>query len=112
MAKERSTGPRASQGGYLGTITRGEMPLEFDRVAFSIPVGSVSDIVTTPFGFHIIKVTDRTPPKQLGYSEVSQKILQHLQSKRQQEAARAFLEKVSKKASIETHPDLLAETKP
>ena len=112
LAKERSIGPRAAQGGSLGRITRGEMPLEFDQVAFNLSVGSISEVVKTPFGFHIIKVTDHISPMQMEFSEVSERIQQRLQAERQEEAVRAFLEEATTKATIETYPERLDGSKP
>lgn len=112
LAKERSIGPRASQGGYLGAISRGEMPSEFDQVAFTLPVGALSDVVKTPFGYHIIKVTENSPPKQLGFKEVSGQIQKQLQAQRQQETVRTFLEELSKKASVKVHAERLANAAP
>ncbi len=112
LAKEHSIGPRAGQGGSLGSITRGEMPLEFDKVAFNLSVGSISEVVKTPFGFHIIKVTDHISPMQMEFSEVSERIQQRLQAERQEEAVRAFLEEATTKATIETYPERLAGSEP
>src|SRR5262249_59737337 len=64
LAHQLSDGPSAAQGGDLGYFRKGVMVPEFERVAFSLPVGAVSDPVRTPFGFHVIKVEDRreAPP--------------------------------------------------
>lgn len=48
-------------GGDLNYFERRMMIKEFDEVAFSLEVGQISDIVTTPYGFHIIKLTDKKP---------------------------------------------------
>ncbi|HEU4885007.1 MAG TPA: peptidylprolyl isomerase [Longimicrobium sp.] len=48
------------QGGDLGTFTRGQMVPAFDSVAFSLPVGQVSDPVVTQFGVHLVRVDERT----------------------------------------------------
>lgn len=112
LAREHSIGPRAPQGGYLGTISRGEMPLEFDQVAFDLPVDTLSDVVKTDFGYHIIKVTEQIPSKQLGYSEVSVQIQKSLSAQKQQAALQAFLEGLTEKAAVEAHPELLTKNSP
>jgi len=55
LARRESDGPSRAQGGNLGRITRNELVRTFANVAFSLPSGAMSDIVETPFGFHIIK---------------------------------------------------------
>jgi peptidyl-prolyl cis-trans isomerase SurA len=49
----------ARQGGYLGEFTRGMMVPEFERMVFSVPIGEVSPVFETPFGFHIVLVEKR-----------------------------------------------------
>jgi peptidyl-prolyl cis-trans isomerase SurA len=49
----------ARQGGYLGEFTRGQMVPEFERMVFSMPIGEVSPVFETPFGFHIVLVEKR-----------------------------------------------------
>ncbi|MCX6639878.1 MAG: peptidylprolyl isomerase [bacterium] len=59
LAKQFSDDRTAENGGDLGFFERGRMVPEFDRAAFSTPVGQVTGPVATKFGYHLIKVTDK-----------------------------------------------------
>ena len=54
LAEEYSDGPSGPRGGDLGKFERGQMVAEFDKVLFEMEVGTVSDVVETMFGYHII----------------------------------------------------------
>src|SRR5688572_10049248 len=57
--RESSDSVSAAQGGLLGTVARGAFPPEFERAAFALPPGELSQPVLSPFGYHIIKVDAR-----------------------------------------------------
>jgi peptidyl-prolyl cis-trans isomerase D len=60
VARRESKDSSAPSGGDLGTFGRGQMVPAFDTVAFSLPVGQISEPVETEFGFHLIQVQERT----------------------------------------------------
>jgi parvulin-like peptidyl-prolyl isomerase len=55
LARKHSDCPSAKQDGKLGTFARGSTVPEFERPAFALEVGAISDVIETPFGFHIIR---------------------------------------------------------
>ncbi len=70
LAKKYSQDPSAAQnGGDLGYFTRGKMIAPFSEAAFSMKPGEISDLVRSPFGFHIIKVEDVRPEKTESWEE-------------------------------------------
>src|SRR5690606_1996834 len=55
LAKQHSDDPgSAANGGSLGTFDRSQMVQEFSEAAFVLPIGGISDVVESPFGFHVI----------------------------------------------------------
>lgn len=90
VAKKESQDPgSAASGGDLGFFGRGAMVAPFEQAAFSLPKGSISDVVATDFGFHIIQVTDVKQPAVPSYEQLRPKIVEELQ---QQQAQRKYAE--------------------
>jgi len=98
LAKKHSADGSAQQGGDLGFFNKGQMVPAFDQAAFSMLPGQVSEIVTTQFGYHIIKVTDRKP---VAFDQVSPKIKEFLTEQQNRERAQAFIDGLKQKARIE-----------
>ena len=48
-----------NNGGNFGWVDRGDFVPEFDAIAFNIPLGSISEVFESPFGFHILKIEKR-----------------------------------------------------
>jgi peptidyl-prolyl cis-trans isomerase C len=101
LAKKHSQDSSAQQGGDLNYFVRGQMVAPFDKAAFSLKPGEVSDIVTTQFGYHIIKVTDHKAATTVSFDQANDRIKQYLTEQHKQEQAQAFIEGLKKKAKIE-----------
>lgn len=87
LAKQYSEDTSKDKGGDLDWIVRGQTVPEFEQAAFTSPIGSVSDLVKTQYGFHIIKVLDRQAARTQTMDEVFPQILGTLQDDQAQRAA-------------------------
>ncbi|MBN2032157.1 MAG: peptidylprolyl isomerase [Deltaproteobacteria bacterium] len=103
LAKEFSQCPSAEKGGDLEYLERGKMVKPFEDAAFSLKPGELSDIVVTPFGFHLIKVTDRTAARKVPYEESKEKIKQHLGRIKFTEEKDAFVGNLKNKGKVEIY---------
>lgn len=101
LAKKYSQDPGSKDnGGDLGKFGRHDMVEEFGKVAFSLAPGTISDIVKTDFGYHIIRVEAKYPEKQLTFDEVKDQIKEiMLEEKRSQEFDK-YLKDLQAKAKI------------
>ena len=83
LAKENSTGPSGPNGGSLGTFGRGQMVPAFETAAFSMPVGSFSrEPVQTQFGWHVIKISERSVEPAPQLEEMRAQLSQNLSRQR------------------------------
>ncbi len=85
----------AVKGGDLDFFGRGAMVPEFDKVAFELQPGQLSDVVKSQFGYHIIKVTDKRPASQKPLSEVRSQIEDTLKYEQAQTAAQKLADQVA-----------------
>ena len=89
LAKEKSTGPSAGQGGDLGFFTKGRMVPEFEAVAFTLKAGEYAkEPVQTQFGWHVIKVEERRESAPPAFEEVADQVRQLVMRERYGELIR------------------------
>lgn len=90
-ASKYSKCPSKSNGGDLGYFTKGRMVPEFEKVAFETDINTISSAVKTQFGYHLIKVCDKTVASEKKLEEVQDQIRKQLLANKQE---RTFFEKV------------------
>jgi peptidyl-prolyl cis-trans isomerase D len=88
LARKNSEDPgSAKEGGSLGWVPKGRTVPEFEKAAFSLPKGQLSDLVKTSYGFHIIRVDDRQEAHLKTLEEVKDQIEPLLKQQKAQELA-------------------------
>ncbi|MBN2426980.1 MAG: peptidylprolyl isomerase [Deltaproteobacteria bacterium] len=110
VAREHSLSPDAAQGGDLGFFPRGQMPEEFDAVVFKLTPGRISDIVQTPYGFHIFLVEEHRKPTKPSLEETRPRIRSILLERKRETAYNNWLVRLRSRAFIEIDWSLLNHT--
>ncbi|MDF1702694.1 MAG: peptidylprolyl isomerase [Planctomycetota bacterium] len=101
LAKEHSACPSKAEGGSLGFFGRGQMVPEFDKVAFVLEPGTVSDPVLTQFGWHILLVEEKREAGTRTLDEVKEQLKARLEQEGKQKAQTTYVESLRKAATIE-----------
>jgi peptidyl-prolyl cis-trans isomerase D len=103
VAKKYSEDPgSANVGGSLGWIGKGQMAAEFEKAAFSLPKGQISDVVKSVDGFHIVRVDDKQDAHVKPLDEVKATIEPILKQQKAQQAAQKQAEALLKQAQSQT----------
>jgi peptidyl-prolyl cis-trans isomerase C len=101
LAKEFSDDPGSKEKGGEYTFPRGQMVPEFEAAAFSLKTNQVSDVVTTQFGYHIIKLNEKIPAKKVDYDKVSSDIKDYLKQQQTQKQLPDYISRLKKEAGTE-----------
>lgn len=101
LAREHSTCPSSQQGGDLGFFGKGQMVPSFEKAAFALKPGEISDVVETQFGYHIIRLTEKAAAMTTDFKETKAKIEEFLKGQKVNEAIQKYLIETKKSAKIE-----------
>jgi peptidyl-prolyl cis-trans isomerase C len=100
-AKKSDDKSNADKGGDLGFFPRGQMVKPFEDAAFAAQPGSLSDVVETQFGYHIIRIDDKKPAGKTPLAEARKSILSFLDRAGKQKAVQNHINELKQKSKVE-----------
>lgn len=106
-ASKYSLSPDRKKGGDLGWFERGIMPKEFDEVCFALEIGRLSQVVKTPYGYHLFQVLDKRPAGRFTFAKAKDEIAERLKAEKGREAFQAWFEKLRAEAKIKVYAGVL-----
>ena len=113
IAKAKSSDTASAQkGGDLGQFGQGRMVPEFERAAFALKEGELSDIVKTQYGYHIIKVTERKEGERKPFDQVKEQIKATLRNKALQDQTQGHMDELKQQANVKLDEEALVKITP
>ena len=103
LASEYSDDPGSkTKGGELGYFPKGNMVPEFENAAFNLKPGEISNVIETPYGYHIIKVEDKKAAEMPAFDSIKEQVRVKATQDAEQKKINEFIEKAKKdtKATI------------
>ena len=100
LARDNSDCPSSKRGGDLNFFGRGQMVPAFEKAAFALKAGEVSDIVETQFGYHIIKLTDHKDANVTTFEQAKDDIVKLLTQTKQADFAEEYIKSLKDNAKI------------
>ena len=100
LAAEMSDCASRSNGGALGMVPRGREVQSFEDAVYGQEVGAIGEVVESPVGFHVIKVTGRQERKEFTFDEIKPGLLARLKAQAQKQVAAEYVQALREKATI------------
>jgi len=101
LAKKYSDDPGSKDhGGDLGYFSHGDMVDTFEKAAFALNVGDTSDIVSTDFGYHIIRIDEKKAASKFSYDDVKDDLKEYLFQQRAAKKFETYIKDLRSKAEI------------
>jgi peptidyl-prolyl cis-trans isomerase C len=101
LAKKYSEDPGSKErGGDLGYFSRGDMVDAFEKVAFTLNVGQVSDIINTDFGYHIVRVEEKKAASKFSMEDVKDDLKEYLFQQRAAKKFETYIKDLRSKAEV------------
>jgi len=106
IARTESISPDSANGGDLGYFSKDQMP-PFLEVVFDMKPNELSEVVKSPYGYHIFKVIDIKNAKDMTLEEAKTEIVEKVKRAKIEEEYGKWFSEIKKKTKIEVNPSIL-----
>ncbi len=100
LADQYSQDMRAGKGGDLGYVSRGQLNKEFEQAVFALQTGQLSGVVSSLYGYHLLKVVDHQPATLVSLERLKAPLTGFLHRSKVDEAVKALAKELREKARI------------
>jgi len=108
LAGEVSDCMSRSRGGDLGVIPRGREAKSFEDAVYSQEIGAIGEVVESPVGFHVVKVTGEQEEKLIPFDDIKDRMVNVLKAQAQQKVTADYIKELREKATIKLDGALAA----
>jgi len=109
IAKQKSISPERWKGGDLGYFSKGTYPEVFDKICFNLPIGDISQIVKSDYGYHIFKVIDKRGPVKESLADSTDYITKLIKQQRSNEAIETWYKALYESSAVKKNKELLKQ---
>jgi parvulin-like peptidyl-prolyl isomerase len=107
IAADESLGPESARGGVMGVFEQGDLPVDMEKVIFSLDEGRTSQVVESSYGFHVFRLDKIYPPALQTEIEAAPEIQQRIMAQKMKEALASHLAGLKDTLSWEIRPNNL-----
>ena len=104
LARTYSDDPTGPKGGDLGYVRPGQVLKAIEDALFSLKPNEVSEVIETPLGYHVVKVTERKPETTVPFEDLKDRLRTLLKQEKGRQEANVYVGKIREKARVEIFP--------
>ena len=107
LAKKYSIAPEAREGGIVNWVAENNLEESMAKAVFNLPVGKISPVIKTPYGYHIFEVISIRPGGRIALHQILSEIKTKILDKRKQSFCNQWVNRLRKKITIHVYDDVL-----
>jgi parvulin-like peptidyl-prolyl isomerase len=109
LARERSDSETAHRHGLIGRLDRGALEPELEAIVWDLDEGELSEVVSTPVGFHIFRLDKKIPPTSVSFEEARERLRRRLERQGREQLENEHFERLLAESGAVYRPELVEQ---